>query len=109
MLGDEFPDFLESYQAPRQFALRVNTAKITTEKFLELSPFHLTPVPWIENGFFYSSQDRPSRHPYYQTGLYYLQEPSAMTPASRLPVHREIESWIYVPLQEEKLQNLAAA
>ena len=87
MLGDEFPDFLESYQAPRQFALRVNTAKITTEKFLELSPFHLTPVPWIENGFFYSSQDRPSRHPYYQAGLYYLQEPSAMTPASRLPVH----------------------
>lgn len=86
MLGDEFPDFLESYQAPRQFALRVNTAKISVEKFLELSPFHLAPIPWIKNGFFYSSQDRPSRHPYYQAGLYYLQEPSAMTPASCLPV-----------------------
>lgn len=75
MLGDEFPDFLESYQAPRQFALRVNTAKISVEKFLELSPFHLAPIPWIKNGFFYSSQDRPSRHPYYQAGLYYLQAP----------------------------------
>ena len=28
----------------------------------------------------------PSRHPFYYAGLYYLQEPSAMTPASRLPV-----------------------
>ena len=86
MLKEEFPAFLESYQAPRQFGLRINTKKISTEKFLEISPFHLTPIPWIENGFFYGSEDRPSRHPYYQAGLYYLQEPSAMTPASRLPV-----------------------
>lgn len=86
MLKDEFPAFLESYQSPRQFGLRVNTKKISPEKFLEISPFHLTPIPWVENGFFYSSQDRPSRHPYYQAGLYYLQEPSAMTPASRLPI-----------------------
>lgn len=28
----------------------------------------------------------PSRHPFYYAGLYYLQEPSAMTPASVLPV-----------------------
>lgn len=86
MLKEEFPAFLESYQAPRQFGLRINTRKISTEKFLEISPFHLTPIPWVENGFFYGSEDRPSRHPYYQAGLYYLQEPSAMTPASRLPV-----------------------
>mgnify|MGYP000467757449 CR=1 FL=1 len=26
------------------------------------------------------------KHPYYFAGLYYLQEPSAMTPANRLPV-----------------------
>src|SRR5699024_12081812 len=86
MLKEEFPAFLESYQAPRQFELRINTKKILVEKFLEISPFHLTPIPWVENGFFYGSEDRPSRHPYYQAGLYYLQEPSAMTPASRLPV-----------------------
>lgn len=86
MLKEEFPAFLESYQAPRQFGLRINTKKISPEKFLEISPFHLTPIPWVENGFFYGSEDRPSRHPYYQAGLYYLQEPSAMTPASRLPV-----------------------
>ena len=87
MLKDEFRDFLESYQAPRQYGLRINTKKISPEKFMEISPFQLTSIPWVENGFFYSSEDRPSRHPYYQAGLYYLQEPSAMTPASRLPIY----------------------
>ena len=86
MLKEEFPAFLDSYQAPRQFGLRINAKKISPERFLEISPFHLTPIPWVENGFFYGSEDRPSRHPYYQAGLYYLQEPSAMTPARRLPI-----------------------
>ena len=30
---------------------------------------------------------QPSKHPYYFAGLYYLQEPSAMTPANRLPIN----------------------
>lgn len=86
ILGAEYNDFLESYHSPRKFGLRVNTNKISVEKFLEISPFHLTPIPWIENGFFYGEEDRPSRHPYYFAGLYYLQEPSAMTPANRFDV-----------------------
>ena len=87
MLGDEFPAFLQSYDFPRKFGLRVNTNKISVEKFLEISPFHLEPIPWIDNGFFYDEHDRPSRHPYYFAGLYYLQEPSAMTPANRFFVN----------------------
>ncbi len=35
---------------------------------------------------FLKDEERASRHPYYYAGLYYIQEPSAMTPASRLPV-----------------------
>lgn len=87
MLGNEFPAFLQSYDFPRKFGLRVNTNKISVEKFLEISPFHLEPIPWIDNGFFYDENDRPSRHPYYFAGLYYLQEPSAMTPANRFSVN----------------------
>lgn len=86
MLGEEYPAFLQSYESSRKFGLRVNTNKISPEKFLEIAPFHLTPIPWIKNGFFYSGDDRPSRHPYYAAGLYYLQEPSAMTPADRFDV-----------------------
>lgn len=86
MLQEEYPAFYKSYEAPRKFGLRVNTNKISVEKFLEISPFSLTPIPWVSNGFFYGEEERPSRHPYYAAGLYYLQEPSAMTPAERLEI-----------------------
>lgn len=86
ILGEEYPAFLDSYDQPRHYGLRVNTAKISTEEFERLAPFHLTPIPWVENGYYYEEQDQPSRHPFYFAGLYYLQEPSAMTPASRLEI-----------------------
>ncbi len=86
VLGEEYPAFLQSYEEPRKFGLRVNTMKISVEEFRRLAPFHLTPIPWIPNGFYYEREDDPARHPFYYAGLYYLQEPSAMTPASILPV-----------------------
>ena len=86
MLGNEYEDFIKSYEAPRTYGLRVNTAKISCEEFEKIVPFPVTPIPWIPNGYFYPEDVRPSFCPLYQAGLYYLQEPSAMTPASCLPV-----------------------
>ncbi len=87
ILGDELPDYLASFEKPHLTGLRVNTSKISVEEFLRISPFHtLRQMPWIPNGFYYSQEDAPTRHPYYYAGLYYIQEPSAMTPASVLPV-----------------------
>lgn len=84
LLGAEYEEFLASYDRPRNFGLRVNVDKISMEEFEEKAPFHLTKIPWTENGYYYEEQDMPARHPFYYAGLYYLQEPSAMTPASRL-------------------------
>lgn len=84
LLGAEYEEFLASYDRPRNFGLRVNVDKISTEEFEKKAPFHLTKIPWTENGYYYEEQDMPARHPFYYAGLYYLQEPSAMTPASRL-------------------------
>ena len=86
LLGEEFPDFLKSYEKERLNGLRVNTLKLTPEEFEEIAPFPLKPVPWIPNGYYVDYRDQPARSPYFQTGLYYLQEPSAMTPASILPI-----------------------
>lgn len=86
MLGTEFEDFAGSYKKERSFGLRVNTAKISCEEFEKLVPFEVKKIPWVENGYFYEEASRPARCPLYQAGLYYLQEPSAMTPASRIPV-----------------------
>lgn len=88
LLGDEFDSYTACYKEPRYYGLRVNTAKISVEEFVRICPFVITPVPWIENGFYYDGeQESPARHPYYFAGLYYLQEPSAMTPANRLEIH----------------------
>ena len=75
ILGEEYDDFLAGFEKPRHYGLRVNTAKITVEEFKELVPFHLTQIPWVENGFYYEEEDAPTRHPYYYAGLYYIQEP----------------------------------
>ena len=87
ILGDEYEDYLKSMGGTRKFGLRVNTAKISVEDFLKISPFELTPIPYVKNGFYYDGEKyQPAKHPYYFAGLYYLQEPSAMTPANRLPI-----------------------
>ena len=86
ILGEEYPAYLASMEDTRKYGLRVNTAKISVEDFLKISPFELTPIPYVDNGFYYDPEVAPAKHPYYFAGLYYLQDPSAMTPASRLPV-----------------------
>lgn len=87
LLGGEMDAYLACYDEPRYYGLRVNTGKISVEDFCRICPFEITPIPWIENGFYYDGEKlSPAKHPYYFAGLYYLQEPSAMTPASRLPV-----------------------
>ncbi|MBR3005210.1 MAG: RsmB/NOP family class I SAM-dependent RNA methyltransferase, partial [Erysipelotrichaceae bacterium] len=86
LLKDEYDDYLQSFEEERVYGLRVNTAKICVEDFLKIAPFHLKPIPWTSDGFYYDPDDLPSKHPYYFAGLYYLQEPSAMLPAEVLPI-----------------------
>lgn len=86
ILGEDYEAFLAGFDGQRQYGLRVNTLKMNLEEFERIAPFHLKKVPWISNGYFYETEDAPAKHPFYSAGLYYLQEPSAMTPASRLKV-----------------------
>ena len=91
LLGEEFGQYLESFKEEWKPGLRVNTMKLSPGELAELVPWNLEPVPWADNGFYYDGTLdgevlRPSKHPAYYAGLYYLQEPSAMTPAAMLPV-----------------------
>ena len=86
ILGDEYEAFLAGMEKTRHRGLRVNGLKISPEEFESRSPLHLTRIPWVKGGYYYDPEDNPSRLPDYAAGLYYLQEPSAMTPASRLPI-----------------------
>ncbi len=81
LLGEEYSDFIKSYEKEAFGALRCNTLKIKDEDFQTQMPFTLTPVPWCETGFYYDREERPGKHPYHEMGLYYMQEPSAMSVA----------------------------
>ena len=85
-LGDEFDDFLASYVRQPKRGIRINTLKTDSYDLKGQAPFDMEPVPWVKNGFFVSEDDDPAGHAFYRAGLYYIQEPSAMTPADRLPV-----------------------
>lgn len=98
LLGEEYDAFLESYDKVKSQGLRINTAKLNKESFLELSTFGLSPVEWCNTGFRYGADERPGKHPYHDAGLYYIQEPSAMSVVELLGVE-----------QGEKVLDLCAA
>jgi NOL1/NOP2/sun family putative RNA methylase len=81
LLQDEYAAFAKSYEHPSWQGLRINPLKIEPSRFLEMQPFSLKPIPWCPTGFYYPEGERPGKHPYHAAGLYYLQEPSAMSVA----------------------------
>ncbi|MDF2541141.1 MAG: hypothetical protein K0S47_859 [Herbinix sp.] len=88
LLGEEYEDYLQCFDQPHYGGLRANHLKITPEQFEQICPVPSERVPWIRNGYYYDTSTQPARHPYYYAGLYYIQEPSAMTPASLLPIEK---------------------
>jgi NOL1/NOP2/sun family putative RNA methylase len=83
ILGETADDFLNSYNQPKTQGLRINPLKINsnenaTQQLIET--FQLEPIPWCSTGFYYDETlSRPGKHPYHAAGLYYIQEPSAMS------------------------------
>ncbi|WP_139491465.1 RsmF rRNA methyltransferase first C-terminal domain-containing protein [Brevibacillus dissolubilis] len=81
MLQDEYERFVDCFSNQTYLGLRVNTCKTTPDE-LRGEIRLLEPVPWCsETGFYYPEEERPGKHPYHAAGLYYLQEPSAMSAA----------------------------
>lgn len=86
LLGDEYEAFISGFSEERYGGVRFNSLKTDKETFEKKVPFGVEEVSWINNGYYYSLKDQPAKHPYYFAGVYYIQEPSAMTPARVLPV-----------------------
>lgn len=87
LLGDEYDAYIESFNQERLYGLRANTLKISPEDLKSNVDWELTPVPWCKEGFYYDGENiRPAKHPFYNAGLFYIQEPSAMSTGAMLPV-----------------------
>lgn len=88
-LGNEWDDFLYSYDNNRFQALRFNTLKVQSPeermrilKILKISSEKK--VSWANEAYYFDENVRPGKHPYHEMGLYYIQEPSAMSAAALL-------------------------
>ena len=88
-LGNEWDDFLYSYDNNRFQALRFNTLKVQSQeermrilKVLGISSDKR--VSWANEAYYFDENVRPGKHPYHEMGLYYIQEPSAMSAAALL-------------------------
>ena len=88
-LGNEWDDFLYSYDNNRFQALRFNTLKVqsTEERMRILKVLGISSdkrVSWANEAYYFDENVRPGKHPYHEMGLYYIQEPSAMSAAALL-------------------------
>ena len=88
-LGENFAGFLKSYDNPPQKGIRVNTLKISVEDFEKISPLPLDGrTAWEERGFYIKQSDGAGRTVEHAAGMYYSQEPSAMSPVAGLGVKK---------------------
>ncbi|MFR4008279.1 MAG: hypothetical protein ACLT0Y_02470 [Christensenellales bacterium] len=77
-MGDEAAAFFTLAAAERTW-LAHKPPKTTAGAF-EKRAFALSPVPWCAEGFYLEDAlQRPGKHPYHEAGVYYLQDPSAMS------------------------------
>ena len=100
LLGGDYPAFVAALDGAPRRGLRVNTLKLPVEAFRCLSPFPLGEgVPWCPQAFHLEADGtEPGKHPFHAAGLYYLQDPSAMSAAALLG-----------PEPGERILDLAAA
>ena len=94
LLGDsEFEEYMKTFSEERCYGIRLNNKRGSNEILTELldkcgiiENCFMTKIPWIPNGFFAEDTAFASSHPFYRAGLYYIQEPSAMTPARSIDI-----------------------
>lgn len=87
MLGNEYGAFYDAFcGAPSFSGIRINSAKRGARDAV-LSEFgELEPVVWCGDGFYADKSKISGNHPYHLAGLFYFQEPSAMSAVSALPI-----------------------
>lgn len=86
MLGDEYREFIATYDEDRAYGMRYNPLKIDRESFKNIVEEAKEPVPWASEGYYYDKDAQPGKSPLHEAGAYYIQEPSAMSAAELLEI-----------------------
>lgn len=79
-LGGEFGAFIAQYELPPVRGLRVNTLRLSKERFLSICPWKTEQADTLDEGLILVDEaEHIGTHPYHIAGLFYMQEPSAMS------------------------------
>lgn len=90
MLSGEYDDFLKAMdETPVFTGIRINTLKEGAKDAVFSEFGELCAVPWCGSGFYADKSVISGNHPYHLAGLFYFQEPSAMSPVSALPIEKD--------------------
>lgn len=85
-LGEkEFAEYAAAMECPPVKGLHVNVLKAGAGEAESVAA--LERLPYGENCYIVKD-GKPTLHPYYRAGLYYMQEPSAMLPIAYAPIER---------------------
>lgn len=79
-------DLTPYLDAPAKEGVRYNPKKISKEHFCAIAPFSVAESPFYQEGFTIEEGDASGNHPYHLAGLYYFQEPSAMSALTALQI-----------------------
>lgn len=82
LLESEAHDYFCALQQPFFRGIRFNPRKPLSSKFLPQGIGKV--IPWARNAFYLSAESDAGARPLHDAGAYYLQEPSAMIPATVL-------------------------
>lgn len=90
MLKTEYSDFLRALtDTPVYSGIRVNTKKKDAGEYIKREFGKFENIPWCADGFYADKSQISGRHPYHTAGLFYFQEPSAMSVVSAFSVNKD--------------------
>lgn len=88
LLKDDFDQFMQTFKQDEVKGFYLNPQK--KDVITHLHQQYITSHPYIKNGYYYDQKNyAPGKSPYFQCGLYYIQEPSAMAVASCLDINED--------------------
>ncbi len=85
ILGDDYNAYEASFLLPPSRGLVINTDKITPEAFDRLFAYPTEKISYFDKGRLLMSEEKVGGDPLHAAGLYYMQDPGAMSTVAALP------------------------
>ena len=86
MLGADADSFFSAFLETEYTGIRINTLKKGSLDAIKSVCGDIEPVLWCKSGYYADKEKISGKHPYHIAGLFYFQEPSAMSVVEALEI-----------------------